>query len=457
MRGFTRLVPALAAAGVLVAIAGCERTLRPVEANAPPPTGVRVVAVRAQQLAPEIESFGTISYRSKAAISATVEGTAVALAVDEGDRVRPGQLLAQLENVQLTIAKSQAESQLRSAEATLELAKARLADGGREIEARLLSLKRTRLELEQRRREAEEAALTLDGREKLFKIDGISEEQLRSLRLQAQSAQTAYEGLRSQYAAESIGLRDEDLRAAGLTVPSDDEQRMTLLAEINLRTLKAQLDAATAGLEAARSDLQAASLLLESLTIRSPVSGVVGVRQAGIGERVRAADQLFTIIEDAQVYAVFSVAEKQAPRLSCGMPVEVTVPALGNRRFPTSVSMISPLLDPISGNLTVRALIRNEDGSLRPGLFIRARVRTGESRRVIPVPESALVRREGREAAVFVVRDGRAFKRTIVLEPELGGESAGRLAAVGGIEEGERIVDEPPPELKEGGEVYVQG
>ena len=450
---------ATVAAGALAALVLIACGGRPGEdqSAAPAPITVKVIEARARQLTPEIESFGTISYRSKADISATVEGTAIVLAVDEGDRVRAGQLLAQLENVQVTIAKSQAESQLRSTEASVELARARLSEGGQQIEARLLSLKRTQLELEQKKREADEAARTLAAREKLFAIDGISEEQLRSLTLQSQSARTAYEGLRNQYAADSIGLRDEDIRAAGLSVPADEQERAALLAEINLQTLKAQLEAATAARAAARSDLEAATALLEALTIRSPVAGTIGARQAGVGERLRPADTLFTVIEDAQVYAVFPVAEKRATKLTCGMPVEVVVPALDGRSFSTVISMISPLLDPASGNLTVRSLIPNDDGALRPGLFVRVRIATGESRRVFPLPESTIVRREEGRATVFVVRDGRVFERGIMLEPETGGEAAGSLNATSGIEEGDRIVDEPSPSLQEGGAVHVHG
>jgi len=457
----SNLAPKVAAEalGALVALALVACSGRPgvVGSGAPVPITVKVIEARALQLAPEVESFGTISYRSKADISATVEGTAIALAVDEGDRVRPGQILAQLENVQLAIGRSQAESQLRSNAASVELAKARLSEGSRQIEARLLSLKRTRLEIEQKKREADEMARTLENREKLFAVDGISMEQLRSLTLQSQSARTAYEGLLNQYAVDSIGLRDEDIRAAGYPVPASEEERSTLLAEINLRTLKAQLDAATAVRAAARSDLEAATALFDALTIRSPVAGIIGARQAGVGERLRAGDTLFTVIEEAQVYALFPVAERRAATLTCGMPVEVVVPALGGRSYSTAIAMISPLLDPASGNLTVRALIANEDGALRPGLFVRVRVSTGESRRVIQLPESVLVRKEGIKATVFIVRDGRVFKRAVVLEPEIGGEATGTLNAASGIEEGDRIVDEPSPALQEGGAVHVQG
>ncbi len=441
---------------VSLALFACSGRPAAVESGTPAPITVKVIEARAVRSAPEVESFGTVSYRSKADISAAVEGTAVSLAVDEGDRVRPGQLLAQLENVQLTIGRSQAESQLRSTEAAVELAKARLLEGNRQIEARLLSLKRARLEIEQKKREADEMARTLESRQKLVAVDGISAEELRSLELQCQSVRTAYEGLLNQYAVDSIGLRDEDIRAAGFAVPVEEGERSSLLAEINLRTLSAQLDAASAARAAAQSDLESAAALLDALTIRSPVAGVIGARQAGVGERLRVADTLFTVIEEAEVYAVFPVAERQAAMLACGMPVEVVVPGLGGRRFSAAVSLISPLLDPVSGNLTVRALIPNHDGALRPGLFVRVRVRTGESRRVIPLPASAVARREGARATIFVVRDGRAFKRTVELEAEISGETAGSLNATAGIEEGERIVAEPSPALQEGGAVHVQ-
>ena len=416
---------------------------------------MKVLAARKEPLTPELSSFGSISYRSKADIATTVDGTVKKLAVDEGDHVKVGQLLAQLENVQLAIRKSQAESQLLAAQAAGELARARLWEGKQQVEARLLSLKKTQLDIDQKKRERDDLAGTLSNREQLFKVDGISEEQLQSLRLQYQSADTAYAGLLTDYAINSIGLRDQDIAAAGMAVPTREAERTTLLVTINTQTLQAQLDSALAGLQTSKSDLEAANALMDEMSITSPVAGIIGVRQCGVGERLRTGDKLFTIIDDAQVYAVFLVAENRAMGLSEGMPVQVEVPALGNRLFQSRISIVSPLLDPQSGNLTVRALLSNSGGGLKPGLFIRVKVKTGETRQAILLPTSAIIGRNGKDGTVYILRDGRSFRRPVVIRLDTEGQSPGKLEVENGIVAGDQGVDEPSPVLQDGGEVHA--
>lgn len=440
---------------ILVMLAACGKS--PGATAAPPAAAVsvKVIVAKKEPLTPEVSSFGSISYRSKADIATTVDGTVKTLAVDEGDHVKAGQLLAELENIQLAIRKSQAESQLQSARAAVELAKAQLWEGNQQVEARLLSLKKTQLEIDQKKRESDDLRSTLASRERLYTVDGISEEQLQSLRLQSQSAQTSYEGLLTDYAMNSIGLRDQDVLAAGFPVPGTETDRIPLLTKINTQTLQAQLDSALASLQIADSDLQAAKAMLDELTVLSPVAGIIGVRQCGVGERLRTGDKLYTIIDDAQVYAVFVVPESKGMGLNEGMPVRVEVPALGNRLYRSTISIVSPLLDPQSGNLTIRALLSNRDGSLKPGLFIRVRVQTGETRQTILLPRSALVGRNGTEGSVYLVRAGRSFRQQIVLSQETEGQAAGKLEVQTGIAAGDHVVDEPSPVLQDGGDVHA--
>jgi RND family efflux transporter MFP subunit len=442
------LIPAL--------IAGCARPpARPADAASGPAAAVKAIIVKQEPLTPELSSFGSISYRSKADIAATVDGTVRKLPVDEGDRVIAGQVIAELENIQLSIRVSQTESQLSAARAAVELAKARLWEGQQQVEARLLTLRKTQLDIDQKKREAEEIAATLAAREKLFTVDGISEEQLQSLRLQCLSAQTSHESLLADYAITSIGLRDQDIRAAGLAVPTKDAERTAALLKINTQTLQAQMDAAQANVQTALSDLLAARAVVEELMIRSPLDGIVGSRQCGVGERLRAGDKLFTLIDGAQVYAVFTVSESRAMSLSEGMPVRVEVPAQHDRLYTAAISIISPVVDPQSGSLTVRALLSNGDGALKPGLFIRVRVRTARTRQAILLPATALVGRNGAQASVFVMKGGRGFKQAVAIGAESDGEAAGKVEIIDGLAAGDRVVDEPSPLLQEGMEIHA--
>jgi RND family efflux transporter MFP subunit len=449
------LLPAVLLPAVLLAalvLGGCSRpsSVPAGETASAPTVAARVVAVRRETVTPVLETYGSISWRSKADISTAVDGTVKKLPVDEGSHVRPGQVIAELDNVQLEIRRTQAQSQLQAAKAAVEVARADLWEGCRQVEARLLSLDKGRMAIDQKKRERDELRATLDSREALFKVDGISEEQLQSLRLQFQSADTAWQELLAEQAITSIGLRDKDLTAAGFAAPAKDADRTSLLVTLNTQTLQARLDAALAGVQAAEGELRAAAALAAELTVTAPVTGIIGARQASIGERLRAGDKLFTIIDDAQVYAVFPVAENRAAALGEGMPVTIEVPSLGGRTLRAAVSLVSPVLDPQSGTLTARSLLPNTGGALRPGLFIRVKVQTGAARAALLVPATAVVGRSGAQGTAWVVRGGRAFRRAVVLRAEGDGVPEGSVEVETGLSAGEQVVDDPPPVLQEG-------
>ncbi len=82
---------------------------------------VNVYKVSYEEITLDLTSFGSISFRSKADVSSTVDGTLVSLNVEEGDTVRKGDTLAVMSNIQLQIREDQAESALMSARAAPEL------------------------------------------------------------------------------------------------------------------------------------------------------------------------------------------------------------------------------------------------------------------------------------------------------------------------------------------------
>jgi len=453
-------VPVVTAmAGVLVAfsLSSCSKS-DPVQSGTASIVvpSVKVLKVALSRHTPELVSFGSISYRTETNISASVEGTVVTVDAHVGDRIRRGEPLATLRNVQLTIGETQAESQLTSAKAAVEVARAQLWQGREQVEARILSLQKMQLDIAQKKKEAENLSATLVNRKKVFKVGGISPEQLQSVEVQYESAETAYKEDENDYQVSLVGLRDSDIRAAGFSVPESPEQRNAILVEINTQTLKAQLDAAQASVKTAESNLAAAQALVAELTIDSPVTGIIGARQASVGERLSVGDKLYTVIEDSKVYAVFPVPENQAMTIVDGMPVDITVPALGNRVLRSTISTVSPLLDPQSGNLTVRSLLSNSDSSLKPGLFIRVRIQTGATRKVILIPESAFASQDSSKGTLFLVRDGHAFKQQVTVNAISSGPDAGKFEVRSGLAAGDIVIDEPSPVLQDGEEVHVK-
>lgn len=415
------------------------------------PVTVKTITAGYSKIEPELSSFGSLSFLSKTDISPPVEGVIKAIYAEEGDRIRKDELLAELENTQLEIRATQAETSLAQARAALNLSEANYREGLLQAEARFLSIEKMELAIKQKDLELETLKTDLSKKEQLLEVDGVTDDQVEKLKLSLKAAQTDYETTIMDLEIKRIGFRDEDIRALGYEVPYAEATKRKLLRELNCLTLKAEVDVSRAGLEAAEQEVKSLNLLLKELRVLSPASGVLGARYLEPGERVAAGTKLFTIFMEDKVYAVFPVQERDALLVREGQEVRVVLPALKDEERVARVTLVSPMLDPQSGNIIIKAIMNNPDGKLKPGMFVRVRLIHGKPENRILLPLTCLVGKEGDKAEVFAASGGRVFKRTLVL----GEESKGFVEALSGIEEGDLVVDFPPPLLREGDNVLV--
>jgi membrane fusion protein (multidrug efflux system) len=101
--------------------------------------------------------------------------------------------------------------------------------------------------------------------------------------------------------------------------------------------------------------------------------------------------------------------------------------------------------------VTVRALVPNPEGVLKPGMFLTVRLTRGE-RDALVIPEEAVVPEQG-DVFVFVVKDGLAEKRLI----HTGQRLVGSVQVTDGLAAGEVVVTEGTQKLRDGAEVRVVG
>ena len=413
---------------------------------------VEAIEVTEIMVEPEINSFGSISFRRKTDISPAVEGVIGRIFVEEGDSISSGQILAVIENIQLEIRRRQSVSELTSARAALRLAEMQQEEGRLQLEARTISLQKMELNLEQKARELVEQEQTVANKEQLLAVDGISQEELRLLKLRLRALKTEQLNLEKDLAISRIGLRDKDILRAGHLVPTDPAEKQDLLIELNTRTLKARADVARARVVTAQADLESVDLLVTGLTVRARSPGILGARYLEEGERITPQDKLFTTFESTEVFAAFPVPERDALRIAPDQMVQIIVPALNDLSLTGTVQVISPTVNPQSGNLTVKALLPNRDLLLRPGMFVQVRRVAGKPEAKILVPESVLFRKRGSRGELFRLVGNRVFIR----EVQTAAAEGGQVEITAGLNPGDRVVNNPPPFLKEGQYVSVK-
>ncbi len=412
---------------------------------------VSTIVIKDESVPREVSSFGTITFTRKIDISATVDGTVATLLVREGQRVREGQHLLTLRNVQLELRRQQALSGIDSARSSRELAEAKLWEGELAVEARMVAVERTELEREQKRLEVEDAAQTLSNKEELSKVGGVTAEALSAVRLRLLAAKNDYAMIDKDLVSRRIGLRDEDLKRDGLIPAADPVTRTRQVVQLNTKTLKADVEAAKARCESAKRDWEASEELLNALVIDAPAAGIVGAKYVEQGEYVAQNGKMLTLMDTSNVYAALLVQESEMPLLREGMRADLCVDALSPKPLAGRVDTISPTADPQTGAFLVKASLANPAGRLRPGMFVRATITYEKPQVSLVVPEKCILQKKGGSAQVFSVVNGKAFLKQITIGRDLGGS----FITEKGLAKGDVLIEAPPPTLREGMNVEI--
>jgi Cu(I)/Ag(I) efflux system membrane fusion protein len=181
------------------------------------------------------------------------------------------------------------------------------------------------------------------------------------------------------------------------------------------------------------------------VTIEAPTSGTVVAKNIDEGAYVMTGQTLFTIADLSTVWVELEAYETDLPWLAVGQPVEFKAAAFPGRTFDGHLSFVEPLVNPKTRTVKVRAEVPNEDGSLKPDMFVKATVHSLKAEQgarpplVIPASAPLLT---GKRAVVYVELEGTdrpSFEgREVVLGPRAGDY----YIVDSGLEEGDRVVSE---------------
>jgi multidrug efflux pump subunit AcrA (membrane-fusion protein) len=428
-------------------LAGCGKA----EEKTPPDTQPRVRAspVVAREIAGEVSGFGFLSFLKKIDLAAPSEGVLETLYFREGDFISRGNIAAVLKNPQITLAVRRAENAFSQAGSALKLAEARLLEGEFSAEARLLENEKDLAELEEERKALEEQRRKQWSEEALFEAGGVSVEAIHDSRFALEASEARCRLMEKALEIRRIGLRPEDLAAAGVPIPPDNDGLRRALIGLAVAGLRAEKEAAQANLSAAEKELESCLILESELIIRSPGSGTIGGRYFEEGERVKGEDKILTLIDTGSLYAVFSVSETEALKLSRGMAATVSLDGTGGV-YSGKVDLVSPQADSQSFTFTVRVLLpADREGLLKPGMFARVKISLEEKQKITLIPEAALKDKKENRGTVFTVKGNTLSERSVVLGRMLGDERE----IISGLVPGEVVVLRPVAALQDG--VYV--
>ncbi len=212
------------------------------------------------------------------------------------------------------------------------------------------------------------------------------------------------------------GLRVADARVkqaeANNTRTQAALKRMESIVERNLGSV-AELEAAQAEALSAEAELllmqaerqQAASLVEErrsalgETTIRAPITGVVGGRNAEVGQLATTSAPLFVIGDPSSMRVTISLTQRMLGYIATDTPVSIVSDAAPEQPIAGKISRISPFLHPVTRTTSAEIDVEEHGALLRPGMFVSVDVLYGESEVATLVPNNAIYTdaREGRE------------------------------------------------------------
>lgn len=241
------------------------------------------------------------------------------------------------------------------------------------------------------------------------------------------------------------------------------------LARLNYTRLKgllservisqAEFDRAAA--EQRQTDAQVGEIraTIERKTIRAPFSGVLGIRQANVGQYLAAGDPIVPLQSLHPIYVNFGVPQQDAGQIRVGHQVHVTAKDHGGLAVDGRVTAIDSVVDSTTRNIQIQATIANPGGTLRPGMFVQTELALGSKREVITLPASAISYAPFGDS-VFIVSDlkgqnGQTYRGVRQQFVKLGGARGDQVAVVSGVSPGEEIVTSGVFKLRNGAAVVV--
>ncbi|MBX7071710.1 MAG: efflux RND transporter periplasmic adaptor subunit [Pirellulales bacterium] len=356
----------------------------------PAPVVVTTANVEERSVQRTVGAVGTLLGYEEVTLTPKVEGRVTRLHHDVGDRVRPGELLIELDATDFELAVDEAQ--------------------------RALELELARLGLKQPPDDTFDVA------------------QLPSV-------------VRAQYLLDNAAkkkTRVESLRQRNVATEQEMDQVLTDLnvADANLQQTRLEAEATLAAARLRRAALAMARQRLDDTRILAPtfpeLAGdvaatgeyVIAERLVSEGEMVRstAATTLMRLVMDHPLKLTGTIPERYSAEVTTGQTVKLQVEAYGEEVFEGKVSRVNPTIDSRTRTFEIEALIQNSERRLKAGGFAKFAVLTRVDNQARTIPLEALVSFAG-VTKVFEVRDGRAYE--VEVSPGVRGR--------GWVEVGERL------------------
>jgi RND family efflux transporter MFP subunit len=273
----------------------------------------------------------------------------------------------------------------------------------------------------------------------------LAELDTRAIRLQLEQAKAGYAVAEANHRDAQRNMeRMERLKSENAVSQQQYEQ------------LELAFDAADAQLQQARAALNLANHNLDVSIMKAPFSGVVASKNAEVGDVINPlmggfspSSGVLTLMDFSQVKIEVEVSSQDIARIKKGMTALTRVDAFPDRIFPGKVSIVNLTADPMTRKFGVRITVDNPDLSLRPNTFGQVTLEVSTHENSLVIPQIAVLENK----YVFVAQDNDSVMRK---EVTLGLQNTDMVEVVSGIDEGDLVVVDGNYGLEEGSKIEIK-
>jgi len=316
-----------------------------------PPVYVTTAPVTERAVRREIAAVGTLHGYERVTLAPKVEGRVAAWNFEVGDRVKPGEVLLQIETADFELAVAEAQRAVEQELARLGIEE--LPESSFDVDV-LPGVSRAQLLLENSRKRFDRQRALVEGRAAAREMYELSETELR---------------------VSEAALKQSRMDARWSVAAVRHRQAMLAVAQLRLAECQ---------------------VIAPPLVPASELAGrdyVVSKRLTAVGEIVRAvpATPVYELVVDSLLKLRAMVPERTIGVVREQQPVEVRVDAYPDQVFQATLRRINPTIDPRSRTFEIEAVVPNDDHLLRPGGFAKAEIVIDAADAALTIPPAAVV------------------------------------------------------------------
>ncbi|WP_027415562.1 efflux RND transporter periplasmic adaptor subunit [Aneurinibacillus terranovensis] len=419
---------------------------------------------------------GTVQPRQQVPISPKLAGKIASMMVDVGSHVQKGQTLFTLDDKDLKNAVVKAQAAVAAAQSGINGAQAEQqanvvkAQGGavsaksgiiqaqgaitqaqNNVDQASHGVQVAGLGLQTSKQALTDAQTNLKRTKTLFNAGAAPQSSLDAAQTAFVNAQAGYNKAQADYksAQDALAKAKQGLATAQNALQTATSGYQTARQGVSVAQSTAGIDAARSAAEQAQVGLKVAQDTLDDATVTSPIDGIVGKKNAEVGQMASPQAPVLVVANLDTVKVLVYVPADAINGMKVGNQVQVKTVAFTYTTTGT-ITNISPLDDSGKG-YPVEVTVPNKNLQLKAGMVVEVSALDPNAKQGILIPTSAIVRDQGK-SYVFVAQNGTAKRKEI----QVGAQSGSQTMVTAGINSGDLVISDKAAQLSDNAKITVE-